>query len=70
MQNIDWEQIYMPRQHMNKLKSKLNKLLVELPILQKMRNQESTLRALRFEVKGARVDPDTKEILIVLQAKD
>lgn len=69
MQDIDWPMLYMPREKMNKLRRKINKVLEITPITQKVFQGQGQLKPLRFEMSGARVDPETKELLLVLKAK-
>ena len=70
MQDIHWYLIYSPREKMNKLIRKVNKVLDICPITQKIPGMENHIKSLRFEMTGARVDPDTKEVLLVLKPKE
>ena len=70
MQDIHWYLIYTPRERMNRFTRKINKLLEIMPITQKIPGVENKIKPLRFEMTGARVDPETKEVLLVLRAKE
>lgn len=70
MQDINWNLIYLTRERMNKLKRKISKVLEIAPITQKVEGLAPHLKALRFDMTGARVDPDTKELLLVCKLKE
>ena len=60
----------MPKERNNKLTRRINKLLEILPITQRKEGLAPHLQAIKFHMTGARVDPETKEVLLVLKAKD
>lgn len=70
MQDINWYLIYLTKERMNKLRRKVTKLLEIVPITQKVEGLAPHLKELRFEMSSARVDPDTKELLLVCKLKD
>ena len=70
MQDFNWHLIYLTRERMNKLKRKVSKVLEICPVTEKVGGLAPHLKALRFEMVGARVDPETKELLLICKAKE